>query len=167
MHSEEMAWLPVGNWIVHFQLSVPWKIHGGQWQFVSGGLRWESLRSRPTCPRGHRHSLFPLFLCSKQHNLVATCHTMNYNYLWKHCFVSLSLFLVTRAPFVLLITPATLQKIGSNLAMMLIILVENCVFPLCSLFSRLAAYLHILCFNLGLQVYIFFSFSKLVFAELF
>lgn len=59
MHSEEMARLPVGNWIVHFQLSVPWKIHGGQWQFVSGGLHWESLRSRPTCPQGHGHSLFP------------------------------------------------------------------------------------------------------------
>lgn len=59
MHCEEMAWLPVGNWIVHFQLSVPWKIHGGQWQFVSGGLRSESLHSRPTCPKGCTHSLFP------------------------------------------------------------------------------------------------------------
>lgn len=27
--------LPPENWIVHFQLNVTWKIHGGQWQFVS------------------------------------------------------------------------------------------------------------------------------------
>lgn len=31
---QEMAWLPVGNWIVHFQLNVTWKIHWG----VSGNL---------------------------------------------------------------------------------------------------------------------------------
>lgn len=31
---EEMARLPVGNWIVHFQLNVTWKIHWG----VSGNL---------------------------------------------------------------------------------------------------------------------------------
>lgn len=31
---EEMARLPLGNWIVHFQLNVTWKIHWG----VSGNL---------------------------------------------------------------------------------------------------------------------------------
>lgn len=37
--------------------SLPWKKPiGGQWQFVSGGLLWESLRSRATGPGGQNHS---------------------------------------------------------------------------------------------------------------
>lgn len=41
MHSEEMARLPVGNWILHFQSSAPRKIHGGS---VAICLRRSALR---------------------------------------------------------------------------------------------------------------------------